>query len=64
MNYFVRIIGVVLLMSTFALPQSGDSEETLLEQAKALATEQLQGEVHALPTSFPVEAVTHPLLMM
>jgi len=36
MNYFLRIIGVVLLMSTFALAQD-DSEETLLEQAKAVA---------------------------
>lgn len=34
--YFLRIIGVVLLMSTFALAQD-DSEETLLEQAKAVA---------------------------
>jgi len=50
-------------MSSFALAQSGDSEETLLEQAKALEKEQSQSEINPLITSFPVEAVTHPLFI-
>jgi len=63
MIYFVRIIGIVLLMSTFALAQVSDSEETLLEQTKALASEQSSGMDPVQPTSFSVEAVTHPLFV-
>ncbi len=63
MTYFIRIIGVFLLLSTFTVAQVGESEETLLEQAKALAEEQSQGTEPVLPVSFSVEAVTHPLFV-
>ena len=64
MNYFLRIVGVVLLMSGFALAQSGDSQETLLEQERARAREQAQNVIPAIPHSFPLmEEVTHPLFI-
>jgi hypothetical protein len=62
MKHFFSLFFFFVFVSGLALAQVGDSEETLLEQAKALAKE--QSEVNqAQPISFSVEAVTHPLFV-
>ncbi|MCW8804250.1 MAG: hypothetical protein OQK57_07630, partial [Ignavibacteriaceae bacterium] len=62
MKHFFSLFFFFVFVSGLALAQVGDSEETLLEQAKALAKEQSEVN-HAQPISFSVEAVTHPLFV-
>ncbi len=62
MKQLFNLIILFIFISGFAWAQAGDSEETLLEQSKALAKEQSEANpVH--PLSFSVEAVTHPLFV-
>ena len=62
MKQLFSLFFLLVFISGLALAQAGDSEETLLEQSKALAKE--QSEVNPVqPISFSVEAVTHPLFV-
>jgi hypothetical protein len=64
MIYFIRMIGVFLLLSTFALAQDKpDSKETLLEQAIALAEEQSPDVNPVPPIPLSMLQVTHPLFV-
>jgi len=62
MKQLFSLFFLLVFISGLALAQAGDSEETLLEQSKALAKEQ-SGVNPVQPISFSVEAVTHPLFV-
>jgi len=62
MKQLFSLFFLLVFISGLALAQAGDSEETLLEQSKALAKEQ-SGVNSVQPISFSVEAVTHPLFV-
>ena len=64
MIYFIRMVRVFLLLSTFALAQDKpDSKETLLEQAIALAEEQSPDVNPVPPIPLSMLQVTHPLFV-
>lgn len=52
-----------LLISGLALAQAGDSDETLIEQAKALAEEQSPGADPPANISYTLRGVTNPLFV-
>jgi hypothetical protein len=63
MKHLFNLFILFVFISGLALAQAGDSDETLLEQTKALANEQSSGVDPVQPISFSVEAVTHPLFV-
>ena len=65
MKKLFNLLILIIFISGFASAQnnSGESEETLLEQAMALAAEQLSGVNNTPPTNTLMVQVTHPLFI-
>ena len=65
MQKFFNFLVLFVFISGFALAQgnSGESEETLLEKAMALAAEQVSGVNNVPTTDALMTQVTHPLFI-
>lgn len=63
MKHFFRVFFIFLFVSGLVFSQSGESEETQIEQAKAYASEQSPLVDPAVQIPFTTRGVTHPLFV-
>jgi hypothetical protein len=63
MKHFFSVFFIFLFVSGLVFAQTGESEETLIEQAKAYASEQTPLLDPAVQIPFATRGVTHPLFV-
>ena len=63
MKQLYTVLFLLIFFTGVAVAQSGDSEETIIEQKKALAEEQSPPGELLLPVTFSITGVTHPLFV-